>query len=849
MQRPEVERIEPANLSLAQRYEQFIQKFNPQIAIGMQGMLQYRFKQKDAAHAFSQWLSQLPELNNLGIQRAKPSRESLGSETYYIVRLSAVQINTIIPNQYQTYQQAIQIRALLTFDEKTQRIGLDQLATKTDLTQFKAALEQINTAELEQAVLLQNKNGDSFLHNPKLNSDAVILVIKKISTQALLKCLALKAISGTVFERLYFMHETVLQTLVQLISDNDFNELFLKNPKLLSYVLRLSYPEKTELLCSILSQAALEVAVLINWHDHRLFQKAFMGPSCCKAFSTKTSAAMIMAMYSKDDFLTFAKTAVDNEFIFMLNKLDVLALQKYFRDAPEYFLRRVSGLLLADSFTENTVQSLFVVIGDYLTEKCLLAWSVNKLLPSTVYVAVYAAAMTYSAQKITLHETAKLFLAAAPSHDEERFQVGIRTGKNHIIAVDDPHFCDIIWKEGFYSVRDANLALTQFSGANFYQYIRLLAGSNNLLCGAPISYATYQQYFPSHAYNTACCDLINRLPTLTLFLKTIKDNKDWPDFVRQLRDYTYRSKLRRDHKPGETQKFIHLTKQVVPYVAHRKPKNKPPYRFTKKTSATLLANNFANTFFGDNHSLPLVGLLFNQAQTKIKAMLKYDRGTYHREWVNSADNIRTYANIMENLLLADFAAFKAYVNSNYHQLNEVLACFTRESVLAIVVITNTPAARKIAYQRRSDLEALLGRLVPILIHDRAARCYFPLTQEQMVMDQQNTAAHPLNEIARKVKLLKLQAEINAKQDWLKHGILRLFTAKSAAEHSSVPNHTAEKILALIRTAENSSLPGIWIKTDNWVRALLANSCHNRHPLRDLTMQDYYEELERRFYPA
>ncbi|HBB53827.1 MAG TPA: hypothetical protein DCZ80_07990, partial [Legionellales bacterium] len=119
----------------------------------------------------------------------------------------------------------------------------------------------------------------------------------------------------------------------------------------------------------------------------------------------------------------------------------------------------------------------------------------------------------------------------------------------------------------------------------------------------------------------------------TIF-KIIKSN-NWDDFVKQIDDYSYRPALR-IKKPNSSQslfKYVHSTKETIPYVAQKRNPSKV-YTHTKKQAATYLSKNLHTKVFGEQHTNePLVGLLFDERLCITKAMFKYDRGTYPREWV------------------------------------------------------------------------------------------------------------------------------------------------------------------------------------------------------------------------
>ncbi len=217
-------------------------------------------------------------------------------------------------------------------------------------------------------------------------------------------------------------------------------------------------------------------------------------------------------------------------------------------------------------------------------------------------------------------------------------------------------------------------------------------------------------------------------------------------FLQQITDFTVRPTLRYGVRGwAATHKLDLRTNQIIPYRHNRHvtgfmgKKNKT-YTKTKKQSATLLSKNLHTGVYS-----PGVGLLFDESKCDIRAMYTMNATTVAREWVGSFSSVQNYqlshcvnGALFSSRLYTDRKSFRNYVDlpsSTLH--NEVLAKFSRESILGVFIVGDTAANRLIAIERQIDLVALFKKVekkdihFPIFIYDntlRTIRIY--TTQEQ-----------------------------------------------------------------------------------------------------------------------
>ena len=217
----------------------------------------------------------------------------------------------------------------------------------------------------------------------------------------------------------------------------------------------------------------------------------------------------------------------------------------------------------------------------------------------------------------------------------------------------------------------------------------------------------------------------------TLF-KIIKP-ECWPDFLKQITDYNYRPKLRAPNNRAATHKLLLLENKIIEYKPQR-PKNKE-YHHTKKQSTTKLSKKLNTEVFGQGTNRPLVGLLFDENQCVVKALLKYDRGTYSRGWVGTAADVTSYQKQMDehSIIFTDKDRFIDCVNKS-KELNEVLAKLSQEAILGIFVASNTLDSKRIAIERQQQLFKKFGKKYDIYLYDNKACEIIKYTPYQQMLD-------------------------------------------------------------------------------------------------------------------
>jgi len=357
---------------------------------------------------------------------------------------------------------------------------------------------------------------------------------------------------------------------------------------------------------------------------------------------------------------------------------------------------------------------------------------------------------------------------------------------------------------------------------------------------------------------------------------------DWEGFLKQLRDYKHRPKLRKEVvKSGFTHKFHHRTGKLIDYKEHKPAEKKKDYIATKKQSATLLSRNFNTTVFGEHVAgRMLVGILADISchvritaampekkdlkpneyiltdekegglfyigddkkphrmhvkalddaikllpkplstlsekekepikkiiadyhdQRINKALLSRDKGTYNREWVGGKEDVEKHADEMKDISFTDFTKFREETEKYPYRLNEVQTKFTRNSILGILVVSDTMEARKLAMSRQQDIKKEFNIDLPIIFYDKSLR----KMREYSVREQKDdlTGRNSILEEEYKKPLLDIQRQIKQKAQW-DHGFF-------GGGYKKVPPIEIRKILELISKAEkNKSYSEAYIK--------------------------------------
>ena len=273
---------------------------------------------------------------------------------------------------------------------------------------------------------------------------------------------------------------------------------------------------------------------------------------------------------------------------------------------------------------------------------------------------------------------------------------------------------------------EINKPVTQRS--NKFQFLFILDTlwrEDAVLTGAKISYDKFLLFPGVQEQLASFIEISNCIQHQNCIIKIIKP-EHFADFVNQLKDYSYRPKLRAIHSTDEskhTHKFVHLEKKIVPYVSHKANKKPKNYSSLKKQSTTLLAYQLSTPVFGQaDEDRLLVGNLFDlDLCLPTKGFFKYDRGTREREWVGSDETVKSYQGKIASTLLGDIDETRQFVESNPKEMTELLACLTRESVNATVIAGDTPEARVEAKSRQQILQKEVKIERPIVFYNNACQ--------------------------------------------------------------------------------------------------------------------------------
>jgi hypothetical protein len=136
-------------------------------------------------------------------------------------------------------------------------------------------------------------------------------------------------------------------------------------------------------------------------------------------------------------------------------------------------------------------------------------------------------------------------------------------------------------------------------------------------------------------------------------------------------------------------------------------------------------------------------------------------------------------------------------------------------MLTIIIVTDTPEARKIARERHQEIENELNINVPVVFFDRAKRKLLPYTTEEQLYDARGKSTL-IKEALAEQKLLTLEHIIRSKMTWRVRGLL--FGWKEDA----LPPKTARAILEKIEDGKKNASNGRteWVKAEKEVAELL-----------------------------
>ena len=395
--------------------------------------------------------------------------------------------------------------------------------------------------------------------------------------------------------------------------------------------------------------------------------------------------------------------------------------------------------------TQPLVGRLFSIMGLQLTDCCIKLWLAGK----SVSPILIKAALPYfktliqkepqrapELEAIEKYFNEALFKEEKAESKEEAIFIRLQSGEP-LELKDEKRSPEILWKQGLQSFYDYHLLKKHFPGS-------LLAQTADDLFRAGLLFKGTCLPFEPTDINSKLAEA-NAIGEV--LLKIIKP-KDWPEFKKQIGDYNFRADLRdkKQDKSEAQDKYVHLKGQTLSemkkeYKEHKEKKKDHPYEHTIKQSVSLLSKNYDTAVFGEHDpKRPLVGLLFSKEHSIIKAILLKDLGTFGRKWVGSKEEVAAYAKEMEKINVTDFKTFKEEIEKNPQRLNEVLAKLSREAMLGVVFVTDTPEARKQARAYHADIKKAKHAIdLPIYFYDRtlrAMRLYTPREQQDDIYAEQ-----------------------------------------------------------------------------------------------------------------
>jgi hypothetical protein len=517
----------------------------------------------------------------------------------------------------------------------------------------------------------------------------------------------------------------------------------------------------------------------------------------------------------------------------------VLAVLKFFdKDTFALLLEGIHDSVLLVDFLESIEdedlqKSIFEFQAKQLLQYTLEQWinggDASPKLASFIKNYFASTADSISDEKMQAYR--EFILASEPPTK------AIKTSRSKIIELEDiakdPIKVKIIFQQGLKSWQDYH-SLKKYlrqqlhtrkqeldNRALYLNFIlNTLQEENAVFKGFGFPYDSYLN-FPGviEKYNSYSA-IYNPIREENGLIKIIKP-EHFLDFIRQLKDYTYRPTLRKVHVGTDITlkfKYVHLEQKIVPYQSHKEKKKEKEYLGLKKQSFSLLSYKLNTRLFGEQHSNQLmVGMLFDQELClSAKGFFKYDRGTYERGWVSGTDaEIKKYGEKIRAVLLGSMEEMREFVRDKPHEMTEILARVTREACVGICIARDTPDARKEAKSRHQILKNVLGIEVPIFIYNNK-------TQQISLFDEK--------------PLIKF-----AKAKYFLHKTLDDLKAQNA------PVERVKEIFDLVSQAEEKakSNPQVWVDYNNLVKNILGkpstvkpsvffsqeerNTTHTKHP--------------------
>jgi len=295
---------------------------------------------------------------------------------------------------------------------------------------------------------------------------------------------------------------------------------------------------------------------------------------------------------------------------------------------------------------------------------------------------------------------------------------------------DEKELARLIWHNGLKSVDDYARIKAQLPFQHFaIQVAQDLERAGILYTGTKLEFEPYHQ-----GEWQAKVDYHQLIQSNFTLLKIVRETA-WADFYQQITVFSYRPALRTSKPWGPTHKFDTRTGQIVEHKGKRKVKPPESYDKTKKQAATFLSKHLHTPVFG--REVQSGGFLFDERECDIRAMYKYDRATFCREWVGSKSQVEAYKESLKSagtfFTKSERDKFREFVDTETARLNEVLAKFSKASFLGVLIAVDMPESRAIARRRHAELKKAYNTDYPIFFYDnqnKTIRIYTKLEQEK-----------------------------------------------------------------------------------------------------------------------
>lgn len=771
------------------------------------------FHDFDAAFLLLNWLKEQECLKDTNIDKVIiHTIDYPGRQIEYHIRLSKLQhtllVTSDLPNPTNKMDETNNIK-----------VDLHDAINKLSEQEFINLIRKSPSEFLDEALVISNEKMDTALCVAMdiLEQQSFVMLINKVSSSAINT--AIQKIKLVDLLHLYFF----------TLEPNKLHALLTKIDRdIIDAVISPHYPNSSTLFCIANNIDEMSFNLLINIASVEVVSKL-----CLYEFANKNNIFLL------------ANERI-NALNFILNKINQDTMNNIFNQYPNEGFSYVKKILLNTKLVTpaEVIEKIFISFPK-LYQDVLNRWiELSPLSQSFIEAIAY---LIQKKSKPNLCARERDFLHWYQNDGDEGF---IKQNNQFIIKTTSQNFINQIWENGLTSwLQYRYLRFIQADRPGLRHILDSLLRANLLFIGSQVFLTDYLE-FNKYTGHDDCFRKINEIIYANQGLIKIVKLDNWNAMVAQLKDFNYRPKLRADIDKTSTHKFIHLTEKTAKY-QHKKTDQilNKRHHHTRKTSVTLLSKNRSSTLFGEHDKKrELVGLLLQLNPSQIKAMLKYDTGTYFRRWVGTQTSVTKYAKYLsgKSINFTSLSAFVDYVNDNPNTLNEMLVKLSRSNLAAIVIARDTPKARSIARSRFKDIQSDLNISLPVIFYDNnisTIRQYDPV---EMYDDEKSLEIgetfNSINEMAAKQNLIALLCELKQKTSWNKR--ILFFKIKTES-----PPNTIETIINKISAAQNDEYHGKshWKITEAEIKKILIDSINANRLLRVEDTQECYKTLNTRYF--